>query len=182
MSPSDKQQRIIGHSIIISDLIKENDFKIFAEIGVWKGGTTKRILRKTALREYWGIDPWLTMPYGSKVQRKREQWQWDGYHMYCCGLMIYFPQLRILRTTSEQAVSMFPDGYFDMIYIDARHDCHSVDEDVGLWFPKVKVGGILGGHDYGGKWPGVKKAVDMWFDEEDLTVWERDEVWMVKVE
>jgi len=177
----DKQNKIIGHSIIISNLIKENDFKVFAEIGVWKGGTTKRILRKTLLREYWGVDPWLTMPYGSRVQRNRKQWQWDSYHADCCKLMVYFPQFRILRTTSEIAASIFPANYFDMIYVDARHECPHVDEDIGLWFPKIRIGGVLAGHDYGGKWPGVKIAVDSWFDKEDLTIWEEDEIWMVKV-
>jgi len=76
---------------------------------------------------------------------------------------------------------MFPPSYFDLVYLDARHDCKSVDEDISLWLPKVKPGGFLAGHDYGGKWPGVKKAVDSWFDEDSVRVWEIDEIWMVEI-
>ena len=176
-----KQKRIIGHSVVLSGIIKENNFKKFAEIGVWKGGTTKRILRSTSLEEYWGVDPWLVMPDGSKVQKKRKQWQWDGYHLYCCNLMCYFPQLKILRMTSELATSLFPDSYFDMVYLDARHECKDVYEDIGFWLPKVREGGILAGHDYGGKWTGVIEAVHEWFGMDELKIWEEDEVWVYRV-
>ena len=34
------------------------------------------------------------------------------------------------------------------MYIDARHDYESVKEDLEHWLPKVKLGGIVAGHDY----------------------------------
>jgi len=36
----------------------------------------------------------------------------------------------------------------DFVYLDARHDYHSVAEDICAWFPLVTPGGILAGHDY----------------------------------
>ena len=38
--------------------------------------------------------------------------------------------------------------------------CFLLKEDISLWLPKVKRGGILSGHDYEDSWPGVVKAVD----------------------
>jgi len=38
--------------------------------------------------------------------------------------------------------------YFDFIYVDARHDFKGVTLDLELYWPKLKVGGIIAGHDY----------------------------------
>ncbi|MBT5491708.1 class I SAM-dependent methyltransferase, partial [bacterium] len=36
----------------------------------------------------------------------------------------------------------------DFIYIDANHTYESAKEDIQLWYPKIKVGGMISGHDY----------------------------------
>lgn len=36
----------------------------------------------------------------------------------------------------------------DLLYIDASHQYPEVKEDVELWYPKVKVGGVISGHDF----------------------------------
>lgn len=66
---------------------------------------------------------------------------------------------------------------FDLIYIDAAHDYTSVSYDLRVWWPMVKKGGILSGHDYenvGKELPWgmveVKKAVDEWAKENELEV------------
>jgi len=53
------------------------------------------------------------------------------------------------------------DETFDFIYIDACHLYESVLWDMEHYFPKLKKGGILGGHDYFDSHAfGVVKAVD----------------------
>ena len=179
----EKQAHIKGHSFILIELLQEEKFKRFAEIGVWKSHTTKRILkRETGLEEYWAIDPWDTEFACSRTEKRRDEKSWFLMHWYCCTLMMYFPQLKVVKMTSEQASTIFPDGYFDMVYIDAVHTFEHMDADIGFWLPKVRKGGIIGGHDYGGKrWTGVKEAVDKWFGEENIKVWDIDEVWIKRV-
>ena len=47
---------------------------------------------------------------------------------------------------------------------------------------KVRAGGLLGGHDYGGhRWAGVKEAVDKFFWEKNIESWETAQVWMKRV-
>ena len=47
-----------------------------------------------------------------------------------------------------------------MVFIDADHSYENTKQDIQDWFPKVRVGGILCGHDIDHKeWPGVGKAV-----------------------
>jgi hypothetical protein len=54
----------------------------------------------------------------------------------------------MLRCLSKQAVDLFPDESLDFVYIDANHEYSYVVEDIKLWYPKVKKGGIVAGHDY----------------------------------
>jgi predicted O-methyltransferase YrrM len=44
-------------------------------------------------------------------------------------------------------VHSFADGSLDMVYIDACHRYDDVLSDLERWWPKVKPGGILAGHD-----------------------------------
>eukprot|EP00906_Rhabdomonas_costata_P024264 RCo034906 len=43
---------------------------------------------------------------------------------------------------------MFPDESLDWIYVDARHDYAGVSEDLRLYWPKLRKGGLFSGHDY----------------------------------
>lgn len=54
----------------------------------------------------------------------------------------------MVRADSKTAVNMFPDRSLDFVYIDANHAYDYVVEDIRLWYPKVKHGGFLLGHDY----------------------------------
>lgn len=55
-------------------------------------------------------------------------------------------ELFIMRSTD--AAKKLKDNYFDYVYLDARHDYCAVKEDIEHYYPKLRPGGILGGHDY----------------------------------
>ena len=54
------------------------------------------------------------------------------------------------------------------MFIDASHAYSDVIIDIESWFPVVRPGGIIAGHDYYNRWPGVIKAVDEFFPVEQL--------------
>lgn len=66
----------------------------------------------------------------------------------------------------------------DLVFIDALHDHDSVKHDIELWWPLVRVGGVLAGHDFNHKWPGVERAVSEFFSLMDVGV-ATDSVWFV---
>lgn len=78
-----------------------------------------------------------------------------------------FNYIDLIAVTPNEAAAI--DGPVDFVYIDAAHDYESVKADIAAWWPKVKPGGILAGHDYCEAWPGVKKAVDEAFPNRQLT-------------
>lgn len=67
------------------------------------------------------------------------------------------------KKTSVEAVKDFEDNSLDFVYIDADHHYEPALQDCSLWYPKVKVGGIICGHDFNCKAVEVKRAVTEFF-------------------
>ena len=49
---------------------------------------------------------------------------------------------------SVDEAAKVPDGSLDFVYIDGRHEYEFVKADIAAWWPKVRLGGYIGGHDY----------------------------------
>jgi hypothetical protein len=81
-----------------------------------------------------------------------------------------------IRSSSLDAVNQFDDESLDMIYVDGGHTYGEVFDDITAWYPKLKTGGIIAGDDYG-SWPGVNKAVNEYFKDQNLTILENGNVW-----
>ena len=77
----------------------------------------------------------------------------------------------MIKGYSPFAAEMFEDGSLDFIYIDGLHDYESVKADIAGFYPKLKVGGIIAGHDYHlGDWPGVYNSVNEFISENNLEI------------
>ncbi len=61
-----------------------------------------------------------------------------------------------IKKFSDDAVNDIPKD-MDFIYIDGNHDWEYVKSDIENYFKKVRIGGILAGHDI--NIPDVLKAV-----------------------
>ena len=78
--------------------------------------------------------------------------------------------------TTALASNFIPDRSLDFIYLDAGHRYGCVRSDLRLWWPKVRVGGWFGGHDFAPAYPGVVQAVTEKFGRaftvDGNTVWQ----------
>lgn len=72
----------------------------------------------------------------------------------------------IHRSRTVDAASGFEDGGLDFIWIDAGHEHDEVLADIEAWWPKLKVGGVIGGDDY--PMDGVKSAVKQFFPQHEV--------------
>lgn len=52
------------------------------------------------------------------------------------------------KMLSWEGAKLFEDESIDFCFIDAGHDYFSIKKDILAWLPKVKIGGIIAGHDY----------------------------------
>jgi hypothetical protein len=138
-----------------------------AEIGVKTGIYSEHLLTIWQGHKLYSIDPWIKFSedeYIDSANVNNDQ-QEEFYKQTCNRLKSFELRSEILRTTSAEAARHFVTGQLDFVYIDAQHHYNAVKEDLMLWYPKVKKGGILSGHDYiDGKRShgefGVKSAVN----------------------
>lgn len=125
-----------------------------AEIGVWKGEFSARLLAGAQPKTLYLIDPWIIRDdplhrkawYGSERKIDIE----DIYQ----GVLQQFASERdkgsvvVKRGFSQDILAEFPDGFFDYIYIDGDHEYSAVRKDCFLAFDKVRSGGYICGDDY----------------------------------
>ena len=64
------------------------------------------------------------------------------------------------RRDSNEASKMYADKSLDFVYLDGDHSYEYLIKEIPAWLPKVKKDGIIAGHDYDGKFKGVRKAVN----------------------
>ena len=129
------------------------------EVGVEHGDYSDILLGRSNLHILFSVDSW-------------SQYNEDGFlvktdelhetHMQITieKLKKYGGRNQILRLKSVDAAKLFQNGELDFVYIDACHSYEECKNDILAWHPKIKLGGILGGHDYMDPFPGVKRAVN----------------------
>ena len=133
-------------------IINEKRIKVFAEVGVCKGETAYPAAQFCpSLEKYYLIDPKFAP-------------QFSQHPLY--GKV---PIFDVMEMTSEDASHHIPDSSLDGCFIDALHYDPYISQDIQLWTPKVRPGGVVCGHDYANRrYPAVKAAVDSFYGEENI--------------
>jgi hypothetical protein len=121
---------------------KEMGYKVGAEIGVATGLYSEKLCQ-AGLKVY-AVDPWLEYPgYDSKGVQVRLDKEYEEAKQrlapYDCT---------IIRKKSVEAAQDFEDGSLDFVYIDGHHGFKFVTEDIYEWSKKVRIGGVVAGHDF----------------------------------
>lgn len=125
------------------------------ELGVQYGAFTTLLLDGwRSCNLYVQVDAWTPRSnYADNANRQtqrshvryRREAQRRARHAVKQGLARHVRQCANLTSV---CAGDFPDNSFDFIYVDARHDYLGVLEDLSKWWPKLRVGGIMAGHDY----------------------------------
>lgn len=166
---------------LFSRVVNTYSLKTGVEIGVAFGGHSEAILLQTQIEKLYGVDPYRHFNnYDDPMNLPQSEF--DALYEFAKHRLAKFgDRFEVVREVSCAAASVIKDK-IDFVYIDALHTYEGVRDDLEIWFPKVKDGGIVGGHDYGHpNFPGVKKAVDDFFKRFDWEVHEEGEgVWWVE--
>jgi hypothetical protein len=162
----------------INSLSRHDLAKLFTgvgvEVGVEKGWFSRTICMSNPGIKLYGVDCWEKQKYDRKRYTKEIG---DAFREKAIKRMIDFDWTPI-KKLSVDAAKDFEDESLDFVYIDAAHDYINVSNDLKAWYPKIKIGGIVSGHDYSKLRDhfDVIKAVDEFVEhlDVDLVIWAAD--------
>jgi hypothetical protein len=114
------------------------------EVGVHQGRFA-HVLLNNWKGMYTGVDHYLSGydPIDPAACGDRE----EDYRLALLALSNFGNRAYILRQASAKAAASFGTGSLDFVYLDAKHRRDDVLADLSYWWPKVKSGGVLSGHD-----------------------------------
>ncbi len=142
-----------------------------AEIGVWKGATTAALLRAFPDLVLLAVDPWdlgvRNRYYKRKMLLRKAEFE--------RATAFASARLQVFYGFSVAAASAVADGSLCFAFIDGDHLYAAVKADLAAWWPKIRSGCVLCGHDYDGPYDRrgefqVKPAVDSWAAEAGLQI------------
>lgn len=160
------------HEMYNLALKKAKKGDIFVEVGSWVGASVcylgerakelKKDIRIHVVDLFTGenmVNDVHTLKYGDQMKELIENLQKQGIDDI----------VRVYKSYSDNTEG-FKDKSVTCVFIDADHSYEWVTRDLEAWFPKMRKGGILCGHDYENTDTAVKKAVHDFADKNDLKV------------
>lgn len=152
----------------LPDLRKREEIAGFAvpgaigvELGVASGSFSNRLLSTGRFSHLYSIDMWAG-------DRGHDVKQYKGVLR---RLAPYKEKNSIIKLKFDEALDLFPDEYFDFIYIDGyAHTGQNSGQTLHDWWPKLKRGGVFSGDDYSDRYPLVIKEVDEFAQQNGLQV------------
>lgn len=141
---------------------------VIIEVGVSAGFMSEHLLRTRSDLVLHAIDNWLPADQQPKqyadtgdIHATLSQAQQDSLRQMAEGrLAPYAARALIHHQGSIEAARDFALASVDVVFLDARHDHNGVLADCNAWWPVVKPGGWLGGHDLGNPDPRFRFGVD----------------------
>ncbi len=152
------------------------------ELGVWRGEFAEKNLKVWSGSRYVLIDLWepsdcvngnrSSCVYGGNVSDGGVAERSFDKHITTLRMQRAHPRWRgrwdMVQASTLDAAQRYRDGQFDWLYLDATHTYAEARRDLEAWYPKVRVGGLISGHDYqfqhqtigDGYTFGVRDAVD----------------------
>lgn len=195
-------QKMLARAVPVLARIPDAPFEL-VEVGVHRGQLAEHLLRERPRLRWHGVDPWWdARKHASGDYLKTgdgHSWQSadDARRYYLETMRRVRPfgeRARVLRLPSPQATGAFTEESVDAVFLDGDHSYSACKADIEAWWPVVRPGGWLGGHDYRHQdkrfdFTGVDRAVDEFaaraglpveFDEEEAPGIPLGAVWFVK--
>jgi hypothetical protein len=142
------EKRDITRIELINTIGKEFPNGKGVEVGTFKGEFSKEILENWEGTLYM-VDVWRPLSDKEYLDSSNHNNFENGvYSEAMKNISGHEDRAVMVRAASEIAANMFEDNSLDFVYIDANHAYDYVVQDINLWYPKVKEGGYLCGHDY----------------------------------
>ena len=140
---------------IFYPVIDKLDTGLFVETGTFVGGNLVRVAQRIKDRQksiqLVGVDNFSFDNISGESMRQGQVSKDEDYFQKCsdniqaCSLHHI---IKLIIGDGREVASFFNDESIDLIFLDAGHVYQYVKDELIAWLPKIKVGGIISGHDW----------------------------------
>jgi predicted O-methyltransferase YrrM len=149
---------------IYNNMVNTFDNAVFVEIGTYKGQSAVFMVEKIKeLKKnikFYTIDLFVN-PQG--YENDADVKSGTLLQKYYQNIEPVKDYINTIIGDSTKVHEQFENESLDFVFIDGDHSYKGVKKDLAGWFPKIKKGGIMAGHDYNELSCGVRQAVDEFF-------------------
>jgi len=148
---------------------------ILVEIGAWFGKSTAYLAEKIIDSKkditFYTVDTWQGSPESATQRGIVNAHGGDLFPAFWRNMTQAGVQDAVipLQMTSEEASQVFEDDRLAFVFIDGSHTYSAVTGDLRMWYPKIKIGGFIGGHDFSPRFD-VPTAVQDFFKEDYVVI------------
>jgi hypothetical protein len=150
------------------------------EIGTESGNNALNMLTHLDIKHIILIDPFLNygnMCGGGVLETPEIATSCKNYAFNL--LSDFIDKITWIIDFSENEASNIENESLDFVYIDGNHRFEYVQKDIELYYPKIKYGGWLSGHDFKNGEPGVKQAVIEFCKSNNLVFYNQKWDWWI---
>lgn len=135
----------------------------FVEIGTWQGTSSVymgvEIVNSGKKIKFDCVDPWVDQNNGYDHDY--------AFNKFLENIKPLSSVINYHKLASVEASKLYSNESLDFVFIDGAHDYENVKNDINAWYPKIKNGGVIAGHDYVIPSP-VQVAVDEFFKDNNI--------------
>lgn len=149
------------------------------EVGVWKGRSLISVLDIIVNNSLttWGVDNFSQEAFHPAQVEEINTLRND---LFSNLEKFNFDKEHFINLPSIKAAKLFEDKSLDFVFIDGSHTYEAVTEDLAAWFPKIKQGGVMTGHDF--DFPPVARAVNEFCLKNNFKVESASRIiWKIKI-
>lgn len=133
----------------LGSILQEHNFTTGVEVGVKQGKYAEIILKQwTKCKNYKLVDLWAHQQNYKDLANVANEQHENFFQETKRRLAPYKHITEYYRMYSTQAAQQIAPASLDFAYIDARHDYCGVTDDLNAYWPLIKPGGIMAGHDF----------------------------------
>ena len=127
-----------------AQLLAELGLNTGVEMGVECGIYSETLCKANPKIELYSVDAWTAYKgYRDHVSQDKL----DGFRQITIDRLKPY-NATVIKGFSMDVVRQFKDDSLDFVYIDGNHEFQATVNDIAEWQKKVRVGGIVSGHDY----------------------------------
>lgn len=129
----------------LASLLTLLNFKVGVEVGVASGEYSEILCKYNPNMKFYGVDPYVSY---KGYRDYRRQNTLNRLESEAHQRLDKYTNYEFIKEFSIGAKELFKDNTIDFVYLDGNHEEPYITDDIKHWFPKIKQGGILAGHDY----------------------------------